>query len=286
MSKRSAISKGNGTVRKRQKKNVQAQLPLSSNEESNPRTAAQRNEGNEGKDNEEDEDQDGEDIQDTPKGIKAKKEAITMQISEDKHYKNEEWHLPLHSEKELAKHKSTVYAFFEGQLEIQFARDHLAEYLLYSCSKCRNLREHVKNLEMLGEEVLTAVKDSTLEKAQAAVRDFEKMKQTTLTLVVNSVISWFKSFSTRPPEKEKIWYVAFPTHLWTMVTAHWVAESRRSFLVVCDRGFHWLQKEGRPNHYVPSNETVARDVKKLYNGCRTQLAKVLEDYGIRKTVSG
>ncbi|KAJ3831884.1 hypothetical protein F5878DRAFT_667091 [Lentinula raphanica] len=119
MSKRSATSKGNGTARKRQKKNAQAQPPSSSDEESNPRTAAQRNEGDEGEDDEEDEDQDGEDIQDTTEGIKAKKEAITIQIK-----------------KELAKRKSTVYAFFDAQPEIQFARDHSAEYLLYRCSKC------------------------------------------------------------------------------------------------------------------------------------------------------
>ncbi|KAJ3764926.1 hypothetical protein FB446DRAFT_795566 [Lentinula raphanica] len=149
---------------------------------------------------------------------------------------------------ELAKRKSTVYTFFEAQPEIQFARDHSAEYPLYRCSKCSetirqglktgdrgstgNLREHVK--KCWEEEALTAVKDSTLEKAQAAVRDFKKTKQTTLTLVVNSVTSWFKSFSTRPPEKEKI----------RVVTARWVAESGRSFLVVRDRGFRWLQKEG------------------------------------------
>ncbi|KAJ3712570.1 hypothetical protein C8R42DRAFT_647381 [Lentinula raphanica] len=91
MSKCSATSKGNGTARKQQKKNAQAQLPSSSNEESNPRTAAQRNEGDEGEDDEEDEDQDGEDIQNTTEGIKAKKEAITIQISEDEHNKNKEW---------------------------------------------------------------------------------------------------------------------------------------------------------------------------------------------------
>ncbi|KAJ3816387.1 hypothetical protein F5880DRAFT_1494337 [Lentinula raphanica] len=193
-----------------------------------------------------------------PKGLRLKRRQSQSKLVRTSTIKTKNrWHLPLHSEKELAKRKSTVYAFFDAQPEIQFARDHSAEYLLYRCSKCSetirqglktgdrgstgNLREHVK--KCWGEDALTAVKDSTLEKAQAAVRDFKKTKQTTLTLVVNSVTSWFKSFSTRPPEKEKIRY-----------------------------------KEGRPNHYVPSNETVARDVKKLYNGCKTQLAKVLEDY--------
>ncbi|KAJ3964441.1 hypothetical protein EV361DRAFT_765889, partial [Lentinula raphanica] len=175
-----------------------------------------------------------------------------------------------------------VYAFFHAKPEIEFAKDHSAKYLVFRCTQCNdttrqgwktgdrgstgNLREHVK--KCWGDEALAAVNDLTLEKAKNAVSKFKKSKQTTLTLVVNTVASWFKSFSTRPPEKEKI----------RVVTARWVAESSRSFLVVRDRGYRWLQKEGRPHHYVPSNDTVARDVKKLYTACKVQLTKELEGY--------
>ena len=60
------------------------------------------------------------------------------------------------------------------------------------------------------------------------------------------------------------------------MTARWFAESARPFRVVRDRGFRWLQKEGRPKHYIPSKETVARDVKKLYTKTKEKLAEELQ----------
>ncbi|KAJ3817206.1 hypothetical protein F5880DRAFT_1631224, partial [Lentinula raphanica] len=64
----------------------------------------------------------------------------------------------------------------------------------------------------------------------------------------------------------------------SVVTARWVAESARPFRIVQDRSFRWLQKEGRPTQYVPSKETVGRDVKTLYAAAKIQLAKELETY--------
>ncbi|KAJ3963860.1 hypothetical protein EV361DRAFT_982847, partial [Lentinula raphanica] len=177
---------------------------------------------------------------------------------------------------------SVVYAFFHTKPDIEFAKDNSAEYLVYRCTKCAekirqgmrtgdrgstgNLREHVKRC--WGEEALAAVNNTSLEKARTAVGEFKKSKQTTLTLVVNAVQSWFKHFSTRPPEKEKI----------CVVTARWIAESARPFLIVGDRGYRWLQKEGRPQHYVPSNVTVARDLKKLYAASKKRLKMELKEY--------
>ncbi|KAJ3816552.1 hypothetical protein F5880DRAFT_1464922, partial [Lentinula raphanica] len=63
-----------------------------------------------------------------------------------------------------------------------------------------------------------------------------------------------------------------------VVTVRWVAESSRAFRIVQDRGYRWLQKEGRPNQYVPSKETVARDVKKLYAAAKERLSKDLQEY--------
>ncbi|KAJ3756101.1 hypothetical protein EV360DRAFT_29144, partial [Lentinula raphanica] len=63
-----------------------------------------------------------------------------------------------------------------------------------------------------------------------------------------------------------------------VVTVRWTAESARPFVIVRDRAYRWLQKEGRANHYVPSNETVARDLKKLYLASKKQLTKELQDY--------
>ncbi|KAJ3832579.1 hypothetical protein F5878DRAFT_499240, partial [Lentinula raphanica] len=181
---------------------------------------------------------------------------------------------------------SVVYAFFHAEPDIEFGKDNTADYVVYRCINCGekvrqgmktgdrenspvmkgNLREHVK--KCWGQEALDAVSDTTLEKARAAVRESKKKKQTTLTVVVSTVQSWFKSFSTRPPEREKI----------RVVTARWVAESARPFLIVQDRGYRWLQKEGRPKHYVPNNDMVSRDVKKLYAASKIQLRNELQEY--------
>ncbi|KAJ3758902.1 hypothetical protein EV360DRAFT_29620, partial [Lentinula raphanica] len=177
---------------------------------------------------------------------------------------------------------STVYSFFHAEPEVEFGKKNTADYLVFCCTQCgekirqgintgdrgstSNMREHVK--KCWGEDALMAVKDCTLEQAREAVKKFSKGKQTTLTLVIKTVKTWFKTFSTRPPENEKV----------RVVTARWVAESARPFRIVQDRSYRWLQKEGRPNHYVPSKATVARDVKKLYEATKEQLAKEFEAY--------
>ncbi|KAJ3738437.1 hypothetical protein EV360DRAFT_58139 [Lentinula raphanica] len=58
--------------------------------------------------------------------------------------------------------------------------------------------------------------------------------------------------------------------------ARWVSENARPFQIVQDRCFCWLQKEGRPTSYIPSRETVARDVKKLYERSKQKLAEELQ----------
>jgi hypothetical protein len=56
----------------------------------------------------------------------------------------------------------------------------------------------------------------------------------------------------------------------------WVAESMRPFKIVKDRGFQSLMKTGRPDYYIPSPETVSRDVKKVFVRCRQRIAKILQ----------
>lgn len=56
----------------------------------------------------------------------------------------------------------------------------------------------------------------------------------------------------------------------------WVSESMRPFKIVKDRGFQCLMKTGRPEHYIPSPETVSRDVKKVFVRCRQRIAAMLQ----------
>ena len=58
----------------------------------------------------------------------------------------------------------------------------------------------------------------------------------------------------------------------------WVAESKRPFKIVSDRGFQSLMKTGRPEYHIPSEHTVSRDVKQAFVHARKQNANILQDY--------
>ena len=56
----------------------------------------------------------------------------------------------------------------------------------------------------------------------------------------------------------------------------WVSESARPFKIVADRGFQSLMKTGRPEIYIPSPTTVARDVKLVFARTRERIAQMLQ----------
>jgi hypothetical protein len=56
----------------------------------------------------------------------------------------------------------------------------------------------------------------------------------------------------------------------------WVAESKRPFQIVNDRGFQSLMKTGRPEYHIPSMHTVSRDVKQAFVEARKGVAKMLQ----------
>ncbi|KAJ3765115.1 hypothetical protein FB446DRAFT_655704, partial [Lentinula raphanica] len=123
-----------------------------------------------------------------------------------------------------------------------------------------NMREHVK--KCWDEEALEAVANSTLEEARNGVKELSKgnkQHSPQSSRLSNNGTSCTQHRSNH-----------------SVVTVRWVAESARLFRIVQDRCFRWLQKEGRPNQYVPSKATVARDVKTLYEAAKEQLAKELQ----------
>ncbi|KAE9383907.1 hypothetical protein BT96DRAFT_843138, partial [Gymnopus androsaceus JB14] len=173
-----------------------------------------------------------------------------------------------------------IYAFFDAEPTFEFDSEGTIEYLVWRCSHCGEVKRqgmktkdkgstgalsaHAK--KCWGEEAVAAVRDSNLEKARSAIKNFGKKSQTRLTAALKTFKGWADMFSTQPPEKETT----------RVVTARWVAESARPFCIVRDRCYRWLQKEGRPKQYVPSKETVARDVKKLYTKTKEKLAEELQ----------
>lgn len=66
------------------------------------------------------------------------------------------------------------------------------------------------------------------------------------------------------------------SHAGSVEIVRWVAESMRPFNVVADRGFMMLMKTGRPEYYLPSPDTVSRDVKEVFVKTRQRVAKMLQ----------
>ena len=58
--------------------------------------------------------------------------------------------------------------------------------------------------------------------------------------------------------------------------AKWVAEIQCPFSIVEDDGFKNVMKTGRPEYYIPSQYTVARDVKQVFKKTRKWIAKMLQ----------
>lgn len=56
----------------------------------------------------------------------------------------------------------------------------------------------------------------------------------------------------------------------------WVSESLRPFSIVEDEGFKMLMKTGRPEYYIPSRITVARDVRHVFKKTRERIAQMLK----------
>ena len=56
----------------------------------------------------------------------------------------------------------------------------------------------------------------------------------------------------------------------------WVAESKRPFQIVNDRGFQSLMKTGRPEYHIPSMQTVSHDIKQAFVEARKRVAKMLQ----------
>ncbi|KAJ3767727.1 hypothetical protein FB446DRAFT_618392, partial [Lentinula raphanica] len=162
-----------------------------------------------------------------------------------------------------------IYAFYSAEPEIEFKKDGVTpDYFVFTCGLCAfkvkqgiqtgdkestgNLTTHAK--KCWGDEAVNAAKDSTLDKARDIIKSFGKKGQSKLTAALRVTKTWAK-----------------------MVTARWVSENVRPFLIVQDRCYRWLQKEGRPKQYIPSKETVAKDVKALYKKTKEKLAMELQN---------
>jgi hypothetical protein len=56
----------------------------------------------------------------------------------------------------------------------------------------------------------------------------------------------------------------------------WVAENKRPFQIVNDRGFRCLMKTGRPDYRIPSAQTLSHDVRNVFVRVRKRIAHMLQ----------
>jgi len=56
----------------------------------------------------------------------------------------------------------------------------------------------------------------------------------------------------------------------------WVTENNRPFQIVNDHGLQVLMKTGRPECYIPSAETLSRDIKNVFVCIHGHIAKGLQ----------
>ncbi|KAE9385363.1 hypothetical protein BT96DRAFT_751949, partial [Gymnopus androsaceus JB14] len=180
------------------------------------------------------------------------------------------------------KQTAPIYAFYHPNPKVEFDKD-IAKYAVFACRNCCStqkqglmgtdaastsvLHQHAKRC--WGDKAVKAAQESKdLSRAREAIEKFGSKKQSVLTAALRTVKGWAELFSTTPPLKENI----------RIVTAHWVSECARPFCIVQDHGYRWLQKEGHPDQYVPSKETVSRDVKHLFEKTKEKIAVELQDY--------
>jgi len=124
-----------------------------------------------------------------------------------------------------------------------------------------NMRRHVK--KCWGEGVLTAAesaKDAN-EACSRIIHGFLKTGKITEMFERKAKATYSTIQHTKSETRAEI--------------VRWVAESLRPFAIVKDRGFRSLMKTGRPDYYIPSPSTIARDVKAVFARVRNRISKIL-----------
>ncbi len=173
---------------------------------------------------------------------------------------------------------SVIYAFYE-EAEVRYVmqrRVHTFKCSNRGCSRCinryldtkdvgstSNLRRHAR--KCWGKDILAAAETML---GRQEVR--ENVVKSILT--TGSITLHFER------KKGAVTYRNRPHTCAETRTeiAKWVCESVRPFSIVKDKGFQLLMKTGRPNYWIPTPTTVARDVKAIFARTRIHIAKMLQ----------
>jgi hypothetical protein len=195
---------------------------------------------------------------------------------------------------------SPIYAFFKPTVTIEYIRDRRVHVFECSARHCKgkgngrmvrryldtsdakstsNLRKHAK-VCWGEEEVAGADRTKDVHTAREALKNrrdgsitqaFERVAKATVTYSHRqhtTTESRCFLLILSPSKKSNLMYSA--------EIVRWVAESKRPFSIVNDRGFRSLMKTGRPEYHIPSMQTVSRDVKRVFVHVRKRISKMLQ----------
>ena len=145
-----------------------------------------------------------------------------------------------------------------------------------------NLHRHVK--ACWGKDTVSATDDtSDLKTAREALSKWKDLNGT-ITAAFERAGKGRVTYNHRQHTKAESRYVlTFPAInkmtkilIYSAEFVQWVAESKCPFQIVNDRSFRSLMKTGWPECYIPSAETVSRDVKKVFVRVRDRIATMLQ----------
>ncbi|KAF8811404.1 hypothetical protein BYT27DRAFT_7089536 [Phlegmacium glaucopus] len=193
-------------------------------------------------------------------------------------------------ERLLTEWVSPIYAFFGRTPEVTYGPEgRRAHEFRCASSQCKGkgsngrvVRRYLdtsdrKSTSNLKRHAITCWGKETVDAALEAKVDIDSTRNTLKTVKDGSITAAFER-----KRKGKVSYSHRPhTRAETRVEiVRWVSESMRPFSIVEDRGFCSLMKTGRPEHYLPSRPTVARDVKEVFLKVRKRIGMMLQVYTI------
>lgn len=201
----------------------------------------------------------------------------------------------------MAEWSSPIYVFFKTKPSIEYIDDRKAHIFECASGRCKarngravrryqdkgdknstsNLRKHAK--VCWGSDAVAAA-DATrdVEAARAALIR-SGVRDGNITAEFERIGKGKISFSTIQHTRTETRFVSINLPINLPLTPNknsvqivkWIAENKRPFSIVKDRGFVSLMKTGRPDYHLPSPDTVSRDVRNVFVRVRKRIAKML-----------
>lgn len=109
------------------------------------------------------------------------------------------------------------------------------------------------------------MKVKNLDQARNVLKDKNNLRNGSIALAFQKVGQEIITYPTTPP-----------TNLEVRVNhVKWMAKSHRAFAIVDDKGYHRNMKSGRPHQYIPTADTISRDVRYVFIRAREKIARLL-----------